>query len=71
MDQKEINEERIKFGEGERDKHNDVGADKTGSCTADSSFVQCMVVAPHRPLACVNLVAKQQSDVSLGISIVL
>jgi len=44
LEQKEITGDGVKFGEGEGDKHNDVGADKTGSCVADSSFVQCMIV---------------------------
>ena len=61
----------VKFGEGEVDKHNDVGTDKTGSFIADSYFVRCVVVALQRPLACVNVVTKRQTDVSLGIYIVL
>ena len=34
----------LEKGSGRGDKHNDVDADKTGSCIADSSFVQCMIV---------------------------
>jgi hypothetical protein len=71
LEQKEINGDGVKFGEGQGDKHNDVGAEKTGSFIADNSCVQCMVVSLQRPLACVSRVAKQQTDVSLGIPIVL
>jgi hypothetical protein len=62
---------RRRFGGGEGDKHNAVGADKIGSCITESSFLECMVAAPHRPLACVMLVSKQQTAVSLGIPNVL
>jgi hypothetical protein len=58
---------RRQFGGGQGDKHKAAGADKISSCITDSSFLRCVDATPQTPLACVRLVAKQRTAVSLGI----